>query len=354
LRHGDARGKLGDAIAPGAAAWEFVMRVGFRHLVLAVGVAALLWTGGASADDQYQIDPAIAVRLRAIGRAVNIPAAAAIYAPLQVKAPKDGVKHTDNLAYGRDPAQRLDVYEPTVRTIDPLPVLIFIHGGGFTHGDKSPPGSPFYANVGYWFARHGVITVLADYRLAPKYKWPTQAKDMAGIVAWTHAHIAEYGGSPKRIFLMGQAAGASDVAAYALERRFQPLAGPGIEAAIFYSGLYDPAFEAKAAPRFGMVGPGGPNEAYYGKKLRLYAMRSTMEHITAPPLPILIIDNELDPPLVQVEAGMMFGALCRRDPECPRLLWVPYHVAGSAMFTINTDDHWLADRLMDFIRSPAE
>ena len=330
------------------------MKLGFRHLILAVGVAALFWAGQASADDAYRIDPALAAKLRAIGPVVNVPAAAAIYAPLQAKAPKDGVKHTDNLAYGPDPLQKLDVYEPSVHPADAMPVLIFIHGGGFIRGDKSRPGSPFYANVGYWFARHGVVTVLANYRLAPKYRWPTQAKDMAGIVAWTHAHIADHGGNPKRIFLMGESAGASDVAAYALEKRFQPLAGPGIAAAILYSGLYDPAFEAKAAPRFGMVGPGGSNEAYYGKKLRFYAMRSTMEHITAAPLPILIIYNELDPLPMQVEAGMMFGALCRRDPECPRLLWVPYHVHGSAMFTINTTDHWLADRLMDFIRAPTE
>jgi triacylglycerol lipase len=330
------------------------MKLGFRHLVLAVGAAALFWAGRASAADQYQIDPAIAAKLRAIGPVVNVGAAAKIFIPLQEKAPKDGVKHTDNLAYGHDPAQKLDVYEPAVRTADPMPVFIYIHGGGFTRGDKARSGSPFYGNLGYWFARHGVVTILANYRLAPKFKWPTGAKDMAGIIAWTHAHIADYGGNPKRIFLMGESAGAAHVAAYVLEKRFQPLAGPGVAGAILFSGLYDPAFEAKAAPRFGMVGPGAPNEAYYGKDLRHYPMRSALEHITATPLPILIIYNELDPALMQVEAGMMFAALCGHDRECPRLLWVPDHVHGSAMFTINTPDHWLADRLMDFIRAPTE
>jgi acetyl esterase/lipase len=330
------------------------MRLRVPHLILAIGFAALCWAGSATAAAKYGIDPKIASELRAIGPVVNVPAAAAIYAPLQAKAPTDGVKRSLDLAYGHDPLQRLDVYAPTVKTADPLPVLIFIHGGGFVRGDKSPPGSPFYANVGYWFARHGVITILGDYRLAPKHRWPTQAEDMAGIVAWTHAHIADYGGNPKRIYLMGESAGASDVAAYVLQRRFQPLAGPGIAGAILYSGLYDPSFEAKAAPRFGMVGPGAPDEAYYGKDLRLYPMRSTLLHITARQVPILIVYNELDPILMQVEAGMLFGALCRHYQECPRLLWVPYHVHGSAMFTINTSDSWLADRLMDFMRVPTE
>jgi triacylglycerol lipase len=231
-------------------------------------------------------------------------------------------------------------------------VLIYIHGGGFTRGDKAPPGSPFYANLGYWFGRHGVVTVLANYRLAPKDKWPAGARDMAGIVAWTHAHIAEYGGSPKRVFLMGESAGASHVAAYALERRFQPLAGSGLAGAILFSGLYDPVFETKAAPRFGMAGPGGPNEAYYGKDTSHYAMHSTLLHLTAPRLPVLIVENELDPLIMQTEAGMLFGALCDRHRDCPAILSVPYHVHGSAMFTVNTPDEWMANKLLDFLRAP--
>jgi hypothetical protein len=101
-----------------------------------------------------------------------------------------------------------------------------------------------------------------------------------------------------------------------------------------------------------MVGPGAPNENYYGKELGHYPLRSTLEHITAPPMPVLIIYNELDPTMMQIEAGMLFGAICRHDKECPKLLWVPYHVHGSAMFTVNTSDDWIADRLMDFIQAP--
>jgi triacylglycerol lipase len=325
-----------------------------RILSLAIGAWALLAIAPAFAQEKYELDPAIAAKLRAVGTKPDVGEAAKIYQPLQQKAPKDGVKHTDDLAYGRDPLQKLDVYEPTTHPAAPMPVLIYIHGGGFTGGDKNRPGTPvFFANLGYWFGRHGVVTVLADYRLAPKAKWPTGAKDMAGIVAWTHAHIGDYGGNPKRIFLMGESAGASHVAAYALEKRFQPLAGPGLAGAILFSGLYDPAFETKAAPRFGMLGPGAPNENYYGKDIGRYAMHATMEHLTGSPLPVLIIYNEFDPLIMQVEAGMLFGAMCDRYRECPSILWVPHHVHGSAMFTVNTPDEWMADRLLDFIRAPA-
>jgi len=329
------------------------MHLRARILVLAMGALALASATPALAQQKYQLDPDTAAKLRDIGPVVKVPEAAKIFLPAQAKAPKDGVKHTDNLSYGRDPLQKLDVYEPSVHPAQPMPVLIYIHGGGFTRGDKTGrAGNPFYGNLGYWFGRHGIVVVLANYRLAPKDKWPTGAKDMAGIVAWTHAHIADYGGNAKRVFLMGESAGAAHVAAYALEKRFQPLAGSGLAGAILFSGLYDPAFETKAAPSFGMVGPGAPNEAYYGKDTSHYAMHATMRHITGPKLPVLIIYNELDPTLMQVEAGMLFGDLCDRYRDCPKLLWVPGHVHGSAMFTINTPDEWMANRLLDFIRAP--
>ncbi len=317
-------------------------------LLLALAVPAI------AQNPEYRIDPAIAAKLAALGNRINVGEAAKIYSPLQASAPKDGVKHSDNLAYGRDPLQKLDVYEPTVHPSKPMPVFIYIHGGGFMRGDKTNNGTgPFYANLGYWFGHNGVVTVLANYRLAPKDPWPAGAKDMAGIVAWTHAHIAEHGGDPRHIILMGESAGASHVAAYALEKRFQPLSGPGLAGAILFSGLYDPALETKAAPRFGMAGPGAPNVNYYGKDPSRYAMHATLKHLTGPKLPVLVIYNEFDPPIMQVEAGILFGALCEHFRDCSDLLFVPHHVHGSGMFTINTADEWMANKLLDFIRDPA-
>ena len=321
---------------------------------LAAALALVLAVPALAQDGAEKLDPAIAAQHRAIGTAVKVSEAGRLFAPLHEKAPKDGVKHTDDIAYGRDPLQKLDVYEPAERPAKPMPVFIYIHGGGFMRGDKTNGGrAPYYANLGYWFARHGVVTVLANYRLAPKDPWPAGARDMAGIVAWTHAHIRDYGGSPHRIVLMGESAGASHVAAYALERRFQPRTGSGLAGAILFSGLYDPAFETKAGPRFGMTGPGAPNENYYGKDTSRYPMRATLKHITGEKLPVMIVYNELDPTMMQVEAGMMFNDLCERFGDCPRLLWVPGHVHGSAMFTINTPDEWMADKLLAFIRDPA-
>jgi len=329
------------------------MRVAARSWFLLILLQALAVPALAQTTD-YRIDPAIAARLAALGNRINVGEAARIYVPLHAGTLKDGVKHSDNLSYGHDPLQTLDVYEPAVHPAKPMPVFIYIHGGGFTRGDKTNHGAgPFYGNLGYWFGRHGVVTVLANYRLAPGNPWPAGAKDLGGIVAWTHANIADHGGDPRHIILMGESAGASHVAAYALEKRFQPLSGSGIAGTILFSGLYDPALETKAAPRFGTTGAGGPNENYYGEDRSRYAVHATLKHLTGARLPVLIVYNEFDPPVMQVEAGILFGALCDHFGDCPHLLFVPHHVHGSAMFTIGTADEWMAKQLLDFVRDPA-
>src|SRR5688572_1446137 len=68
-----------------------------------------------------------------------------------------------DLPYGPAERHRLDVYPADGPD---APVLLFVHGGGFVSGDKR--GDPwFYGNVGRYFAAHGFLTVVANYRLAP-------------------------------------------------------------------------------------------------------------------------------------------------------------------------------------------
>src|SRR5262249_33091066 len=110
----------------------------------------------------------LADKLRALGRVIAPVETAALYAPAHAAAPTDGVTVTTDIAYGPDARHRLDVYEPEQRPQHGksvlMPVLIFIHGGGFISGDKREPDSPYYANIGHHFARRGVLTILATYR----------------------------------------------------------------------------------------------------------------------------------------------------------------------------------------------
>ena len=97
----------------------------------------------------------------------------------------------------------LDVYAP--KKAGPAagyPVVLFIHGGSWTSGDKN-----FYSFIGRRLAKQGVVGVIISYRLAPKVHVPEQAADCARALAWTVANIKSYGGDPARVFVMGHSAG---------------------------------------------------------------------------------------------------------------------------------------------------
>jgi acetyl esterase/lipase len=82
----------------------------------------------------HKVPMEIAGELRALGRVIAPLETAKLYAPVHANAPTDSVKATSNIAYGSHARHRLDVYEPVPRPQRPMPVLIFIHGGGFVGG----------------------------------------------------------------------------------------------------------------------------------------------------------------------------------------------------------------------------
>jgi acetyl esterase/lipase len=96
----------------------------------------------------------------------------------------------------------LDVYAPRKAGKTPYPVVVFIHGGSWDSGSKN-----IYWFIGRRLAKQGVVAVVISYRLAPKVLVPDMANDCARAVAWTAQHIADYGGDPNRIYLMGHSAG---------------------------------------------------------------------------------------------------------------------------------------------------
>jgi len=117
-------------------------------------------TSGAGAQTAAGIPPAIWTQIQALGPVVDTAGVGKIYAQLRLQIPTDGVKKTLNISYGPADAQKLDLYEPAT-PVSKAPVLIFVHGGAFIGGSKTS-----YENIGYYMARHGVIAVLPDYRLA--------------------------------------------------------------------------------------------------------------------------------------------------------------------------------------------
>lgn len=108
-----------------------------------------------------------------------------------------------DVPYADPPGERqvLDVYSP--KGAKDLPVVVWIHGGGWQTGDKADVQLKPQA-----FTDKGFVFVSVNYRLLPAVDMGTIVRDVAKAVGWVYGHVAEHGGDPKRLFVMGHSAGA--------------------------------------------------------------------------------------------------------------------------------------------------
>jgi triacylglycerol lipase len=153
-------------------------------------------------DEDFNIRKEIISKIKELGRVMNdnlTDAMIRLYAPLLNRAPREGVSLTRDESYGPHSRHRLDIYVPGKEPSGSTPVLVFFHGGGFTEGDKD-----LYRNIGYYFARHGITTLIPSYRLAPEHKWPSGAEDVAKVLEWIKANGSKLnGGDTKGAFRRG-------------------------------------------------------------------------------------------------------------------------------------------------------
>lgn len=147
-----------------------------------------------------------------------------------------------DIAYGPDYYQKVDVFAPAEGGTG-LPVLLFLHGGGWSGGYKEMLGFMAPAVVAL-----NAVFVSVSYRLVPESPYPAAVDDTADAVAWAYRHIARHGGDPGRLHLGGHSAGAQLAALVAL--RGDLLAGRGlprgvVRSATSVSGPLDLVFDAR-------------------------------------------------------------------------------------------------------------
>ena len=154
--------------------------------------------------------------------------------------------HETNQYFGEEPAAEnclyMNIWAPANATAGAkLPVIVYIHGGGFTIGSS---GMPLYG--GEHVAQHGAIFVNFNYRLGILgfMAHPELTKEQGGhsgdygfldqnaALKWVHDNIAKFGGDPSQVLLMGQSAGAGSVT----EQVFSPLSKGLFRAAVMSSG----------------------------------------------------------------------------------------------------------------------
>ena len=290
--------------------------------------------------------PEVLAQLRSWGSHASVPEVKAFYSQRLAKQNRTGLELTADQPYGPHPRQRMDVYFPKASGHN-RPVLLFLHGGGFIRGEKADR-----ANVGWWGARQGFVTVLANYRLAPEAQWPSGAEDVVTACQHLRELCKRFGGDPKAIVLAGESAGAAHVAAAVLIRSFQPQNWK-IAGAFLLSGPYDAQLEHMARGPLGIPTPDPRNDAYFGTERPNWAEASIVERVDVAPFPMVVCTAERDLPQMQVQAGALFSRLVTRHGFQPDWLVLPEHNHFSGAAALGTEDQSLAKPLAEFVTSCA-
>lgn len=131
--------------------------------------------------------------------------------------------HRD-IPYAESPHERqvLDIYSPP--GAKNLPVVFWIHGGGWQAGDKSSVQLKPQA-----FMDKRFVFVSTNYRLLPDVDMATIIRDVAKSLHWVHDHIADYGGDPRRLLVMGHSAGAQLAAIVCIDHRYLKAEGLSLD-----------------------------------------------------------------------------------------------------------------------------
>ena len=119
--------------------------------------------------------------------------------------PRKGYSVQENVAYGLRARHRLDLFR-TQTPREHRPLIVFVHGGAWMHGDKKD-----YRFIGEAFAKEGFDVAVINYHLAPEHIFPTSIDDLSLALNFLNVHQQKYQISTEKVVLMGHSAGAFNV-----------------------------------------------------------------------------------------------------------------------------------------------
>lgn len=262
------------------------------------------------------------------------------FTPLLARCPKDGVEVRRDIAYGTHPRQVLDVFKPA--GAKGAPVVLFVHGGAFVDGEKDR-STEIYSNVCTWFARHGVVGINVEFRLAPEFKYPSGTIDVGLAAKWAAENATSIGADPGKLFVFGHSAGAAHTAAYAYGAPGSE-GGPRVAGSIVVSGRVR-ADNLPTNPNARKV------EAYYGTDASLFEERSALHYAKAG-CPTFIAIAEYENPMLDVYCLELAHKLAQQNGRAPRVLQLPGHNHSSIIAHVNTAENVLGNALLEFVREP--
>ncbi|MFL6105507.1 MAG: alpha/beta hydrolase fold domain-containing protein [Marmoricola sp.] len=229
--------------------------------------------------------------------------------PFRMTKPDVEVVRDINYRVGGSRA-RLDIYRPRGVDLTDAPVLVQVHGGGWTIGDKTQQGLILMNRM----AQRGWVCVAINYRLAPKNPFPAQIIDVKTALAWVKDNIASYGGDPSYLVITGGSAGGhlSSLAALTPDvKEYQPGfedADTRVSACVPFYGIYDMAglsgtkYDVEMRDRF--LGP-----RIFKKNPRTdpepFVLASPITHIT-PDAPDFFVVHGVSDGLASITQGRSF------------------------------------------------
>lgn len=226
-----------------------------------------------------------------------------------------------DVPYGPEALQRLDLYLPEGDA--PVPMLLLVHGGGWSLGDKSE-----LRWLGEKLAQQGILVAVANYRLSPAVKHPAHAQDVARAAAWLYRAGAQFGGDPARLYLGGHSAGAHLAALVALDERYLQAAGlaPGaVRGVIGVAGaVYDLDARYAATPLAGLLAPA------FGRDPGRWKDAAPLAYVDQKAPPFLLVHglNDTEAPVTSAQA---LAAALEGAGVAVRLELLPGHDHRSAL-----------------------
>jgi len=282
------------------------------------------------------MDVELARSIRELGNVVRARETAALYANQRRLFDADDVTVSEEIAYGPEEGQRLQVYSGVNRNNpqNAAPIILLVHGGGFLRGNLNN-----FAAAATQFAGLGYIAVNMTYPLAPKATWPSGSQSVAAAVNWIKKNAVEIKGNPDQIFVLGQSAGGAHVAEFVFRPSLVDGESPTVAGVILGSPAINPNPD---------IAPEG-DRAYLGDAIDGWADQQISGNIERTSIPVLIMHAEFDPDKFHSNSAKLLQELVAEKGVHTRFRQLRGHNHTSYIASVGTSDTQALEEILDFI-----
>ncbi len=264
--------------------------------------------------------------------ALAIPALAGAAAENKFHPPP-GVEYLTGVQFGLGGGRplRMEILRPQAASAKPLPVLVFVHGGGWRSGDRFGHLRQLAP-----FVQKGYLCASIEYRLSGEAIFPAQIEDCKCAIRFLRAQCKKYNLNPDRIGVWGSSAGGHLVALLGTSGGVAELEGTGgwpeqssrVQAVCDWFG---PADLLNSEGLLGRIpgGPGSPEALLLGgpvaERQELAAMASPVTYVSADDPPFLIMHGDRDRTVPFHQSELLHAALKKAGVD---VTFIPIPGAG--------------------------